>query len=94
MDTAFTSVRDLASKAGQEATLLGWVAKFRSSGKIAFLGLRDGTGTVQVVIARNEVDDGSWEAVADLSLESSVRVSGTVRQDDRAPDGYEFGLAR
>ena len=90
METAFTSVRDLASKAGQEATLLGWVAKFRSSGKIAFLGLRDGTGTVQVVIARNEVDDGSWEAVADLSLESSVRVSGTVRQDDRAPDGYEI----
>jgi asparaginyl-tRNA synthetase len=90
METAFTSVRDLASKAGQEATLLGWVAEFRSSGKIAFLGLRDGTGTVQVVIARNEVDDGSWEAVADLSLESSVRVSGTVRQDDRAPDGYEI----
>ena len=90
METAFTSVRDLASKAGQEATLFGWVAKFRSSGKIAFLGLRDGTGTVQVVIARNEVDDGSWEAVADLSLESSVRVSGTVRQDDRAPGGYEI----
>lgn len=90
METAFTSVRDLASKVGQEATLLGWVEKFRSSGKIAFLGLRDGTGTVQVVIARNEVDDGSWEAVADLSLESSVRVSGTVRQDDRAPDGYEI----
>ena len=90
METAFTSVRDLASKVWQEATLLGWVEKFRSSGKIAFLGLRDGTGTVQVVIARNEVDDGSWEAVADLSLESSVRVSGTVRQDDRAPDGYEI----
>ena len=90
METVFTSVRDLSSKAGQEATLIGWVAKFRSSGKIAFLGLRDGTGTVQVVIARNEVDDASWEAVADLSLESSVRVSGTVRQDDRAPGGYEI----
>ena len=94
METSFTSVRDLASKAGQEATLLGWVAKFRSSGKIAFLGLRDGTGTVQVVVARNEVDDGSWEAVADLSLESSVRVSGTVRQDDRAPGGYEISASQ
>ena len=90
METVFTSVRDLSSKAGQEATLIGWVAKFRSSGKIAFLGLRDGTGTVQVVIARNEVDDASWDAVADLSMESSVRVSGTVRQDDRAPGGYEI----
>jgi asparaginyl-tRNA synthetase len=90
METVLTSVRDLSSKAGQEAALIGWVAKFRSSGKIAFLGLRDGTGTVQVVIARNEVDDASWEAVADLSLESSVRVSGTVRQDDRAPGGYEI----
>ena len=90
METVFTSVRDLSSKAGQEATLIGLVAKFRSSGKIAFLGLRDGTGTVQVVIARNEVDDASWDAVADLSMESSVRVSGTVRQDDRAPGGYEI----
>ncbi|MBT8462812.1 MAG: asparagine--tRNA ligase, partial [Gemmatimonadetes bacterium] len=85
-----TSVRDLASKAGQETTLLGWVAKFRSSGKIAFLGLRDGTGTVQVVIARNEVDDPSWETAVALSLESSVRVAGIVRQDDRAPGGYEI----
>ncbi len=90
MESVFTSVRDLASKAGQEATLAGWVAKFRSSGKIAFLGLRDGTGTVQVVIARNEVDDRSWAGTADLSLESSVRVVGTVRQDDRAPGGYEI----
>ncbi len=84
-----TSVRDLASKAGQEAMLLGWVAKFRSSGKIAFLELRDGTGTVQVVIARNEVDDRSWDTAVGLSLESSVRVAGIVRQDDRAPGGYE-----
>ena len=90
METVFTSVRDLASKAGQEATLLGWAAKFRSSGKIAFLGLRDGTGTVQVVIARNEVNERSWEAIAELTLESSVRVAGTVRQDDRAPGGYEI----
>ena len=89
-----TNVRDLASKAGQEAALLGWVAKLRSSGKIAFVELRDGTGTVQVVIARNEVDDESWAAVADLSLESSVRVEGTVRQDDRAPGGYEITARR
>ncbi len=89
-----TGVRDLASKSGQEAALFGWVAKFRSSGKIAFLELRDGTGMVQVVIARNEVDDESWAAVADLSLESSVRVDGTVRQDDRAPGGYEITARR
>jgi len=90
MDTTATSVRDLASKAGEDATLHGWVAGFRSSGKIAFLELRDGTGTVQVVVARNEVDDRSWEAAADLTLESSVRVAGTVRKDDRAPGGYEI----
>jgi asparaginyl-tRNA synthetase len=89
MQTTFTSVRDLASKAGQETELRGWVAGFRSSGKIAFLELRDGTGSVQVVIARNEVDDASWEAVSGLALESSVRVAGVVRQDDRVPGGYE-----
>jgi asparaginyl-tRNA synthetase len=90
MESTFTRVRDLASRAGQKTTLLGWVAQFRSSGRIAFLGLRDGTGTVQVVIARNEVDEASWELVADLALEASVRVEGTVRQDDRAPGGYEI----
>jgi len=90
MDITSTSVRDLASKAAEDATLHGWVAGFRSSGKIAFLELRDGTGAVQVVVARNEVDDRSWEAAADLTLESSVRVAGTVRKDDRAPGGYEI----
>jgi asparaginyl-tRNA synthetase len=90
MESNLTTVRDLATRAGQEATLLGWVAQFRSSGKIAFLGLRDGTGTVQVVVARNEVDDESWETVGALSLETSLRVRGVVRQDDRAPGGYEI----
>jgi asparaginyl-tRNA synthetase len=89
MNALHTSVRDLASKAGQETALLGWISQFRSSGKIAFLGLRDGTGTVQVVVARNEVDDDSWDSIADLALETSVRVTGSVRQDDRAPGGYE-----
>ena len=89
MESNLITVRDLATRAGEEATLLGWVAQFRSSGKIAFVGLRDGTGTVQVVVARNEVDDESWETVSALSLESSVRVRGLVRQDDRAPGGYE-----
>ena len=90
MESTITSVRDLAAHAGCEVTLLGWVSQLRSSGKIAFLGLRDGTGTVQVVMARNEVDGASWDAIADLSYESSVRVEGTVRQDDRAPSGYEI----
>jgi asparaginyl-tRNA synthetase len=89
MEPTVTTVRDLSSRAGKETTLLGWVTQLRSSGKIAFMALRDGTGTVQVVIARNEVDDLSWETAAGLSIESSVRVRGVVRKDDRAPGGYE-----
>jgi len=90
MESTITSVRDLAAHAGSKVTLLGWVSQLRSSGKIAFLGLRDGTGTVQVVMARDEVDGASWDTIADLSYESSVRVAGTVRQDDRAPSGFEI----
>ncbi len=94
MESKFTTVRDLEAHAESEVTLRGWIAQFRSSGKIAFLSLRDGTGQVQVVIARNEVDEASWSLIGGLSYEASVSVSGTVRKDDRAPGGYELTASR
>jgi asparaginyl-tRNA synthetase len=90
MDSSPTTVSELSTHAGTAVTLLGWAAQFRSSGKIAFLGLRDGTGQVQVVITRPEVDAGSWDAVGELALEASVRVEGTVKADERAPGGFEI----
>jgi asparaginyl-tRNA synthetase len=62
----------------------------RSSGKIAFLVMRDGSGYLQAVFPKNEVADGAWERFATLSHEANVLVTGTVREDARAPGGYEL----
>jgi asparaginyl-tRNA synthetase len=74
---------------GQEVELRGWVRNVRSSGKILFVILRDGTGEVQVVFARDQVDDASWETAEGLTHEASVRVRGVVEADERAPTGVE-----
>ncbi|MGI9039468.1 MAG: asparagine--tRNA ligase [Gemmatimonadota bacterium] len=82
-------ISDLPDHVGATVTLRGWVEKFRSSGKIAFVVLRDGTGTVQVVCARNDLDEASWEVVGALDYEASVTVTGEVKADERAPSGVE-----
>jgi asparaginyl-tRNA synthetase len=66
------------------------VRKHRSSGKILFVILRDGTGEVQVVFAKDEVDGSSWQTAEALGHEASIEVSGVVREDARAPSGYEI----
>ncbi len=83
-------VSDLRHHAGATVTVDGWVMTTRSSGKIAFLVLRDGTGYLQAVFPKHEILDGAWERFATLTHEASVRVSGTVREDARAPGGYEL----
>ncbi len=82
-------LRALDQHVGEEVELLGWVRNHRSSGGIRFVTVRDGTGEVQVVLARDEVDDDAWEAYEELSYEASVRVRGTVEEDARAPSGVE-----
>jgi asparaginyl-tRNA synthetase len=90
-----TAVRisELGEVVGQEVTVRGWVVTTRSSGKIAFLVLRDGTGYVQGVLARKEVPADVWDRFATLTQETSVAVTGTVREDARAPGGYELTLS-
>lgn len=71
-------------------TLPGWVYNKRSSGKIRFVLLRDGTGVIQCVFLKGEVSDTAFELADSIPQESSVLVTGTVRRDDRAPGGYEI----
>jgi asparaginyl-tRNA synthetase len=72
---------------GQPVAVRGWVTTTRSSGKIAFVVLRDGTGYLQVVLSKKEVPDAAWEALGRLTQETSVEVTGVVRADARAPGG-------
>ncbi len=85
-----TTISQLRHHAGQQVALQGWVMTTRSSGKIAFLVLRDGTGTVQCVFPRKEVSEESWERFGTLTQEACVTVTGTVREDARSPGGFEL----
>ncbi len=85
-------IRDLPDRIGETVALRAWVARTRFSGKIAFVVLRDGTGYLQCVVPKNEVDETVWEGVKELTQETSVSVSGEVRDDARSPGGVELGL--
>jgi asparaginyl-tRNA synthetase len=85
-------VEDLAAHDGQRVTIKGWLDGFRSSGKLQFLQVRDGTGTVQCVVSRRDVPPDVFERAAHLGQESALAVVGTVRADPRAPIGYEIGV--
>ena len=77
---------------GQEVTLKGWVYNMRSSGKLLFLQMRDGTGIIQCIIEKAVVGDEDFELASGLTQESSLEVTGNVREDSRAPGGYEMGI--
>ena len=85
-----TSISKIGQKAGDFATVQGWLYNKRSSGKIQFLIVRDGSGYLQVVVPKAEVAPEVWEAAEKATQESSLRVSGNVREEKRAPGGYEM----
>jgi asparaginyl-tRNA synthetase len=75
---------------GETVTIKGWLHNRRSSGKIHFLVVRDGTGFLQVVMGKNDVPEETFKAADHLAQESAVIVSGVVREDKRAKGGYEL----
>ena len=87
-----TSINKLAERVGQEVTINGWLYNLRSSGKILFPQLRDGTGVVQCVALKSSLALEVWDALKGLGQESALSIRGTVREDSRAPGGYEIDL--
>lgn len=85
-----TPISKLSSRAGGEAVLAGWLYQKRSSGKIQFLVLRDGSGYCQCVVVRSDVPEPAWTEAQATTLECSLLVRGTVREEKRAPGGYEM----
>lgn len=86
------SIQNLKEHLGESVTVQGWLAGSRSSGKIAFLQLRDGSGFVQGVLAKNDVDEETFKLARSLTQESSLIVTGEVRADERSPSGVELGV--
>src|SRR5467141_1969506 len=89
---AHVYIEDIGRHEGEEVTIKGWLQNRRSSGKIHFLILRDGTGFIQAVMSKAAVGDELFKAADHLSQETSVIVTGTARADARAPSGYEIDV--
>ncbi|MBK8976746.1 MAG: asparagine--tRNA ligase [Planctomycetes bacterium] len=89
-----TPIRRLADHVGERVLVQGWLYNLRSKGKLHFLQVRDGTGIVQAVMSVADVAEADFEAVKAATQESSLRVIGTVKTDERAPGGVELTVSR
>jgi asparaginyl-tRNA synthetase len=88
----YVEVADLKDHVGDEVTVQGWVETTRTHGKVGFVVVRDGTGTVQGVVLEKEAPEDVWELHESLGQESCVHLTGEVREEPRAPGGYEVGV--
>jgi asparaginyl-tRNA synthetase len=89
---SFLRIAELPDHAGETVTVRAWVTHVRSSGKIAFAVLRDGTGICQTVFVKNQLAPEVWERFAHLTTETSVSVTGEARKEPRSPGGVEIGV--
>ena len=85
-------IKELPHYIGQRVIIDGWLYNKRTSGKIQFPIVRDGSGYLQCVVVKKEVNEETWRAVEEATQESTVRVTGSVRAEARAPGGVELGV--
>ena len=87
------NIEEIAAQEGRSVTLQGWLHNRRSSGKIHFLTVRDGTGFIQAVMSKAAVGEELFVQAGHLGQETAVTIEGTVRADARAPGGYELDVS-
>jgi asparaginyl-tRNA synthetase len=85
-------ISDFKNHVGQEIRLQGWLHNARSSGKLQFLIVRDGSGFAQAVMAKAAVPEAAWAAAEAMGQESSLELTGRVKEDKRAPGGFEVDV--
>src|SRR5678815_2434376 len=93
MRTESTAISHIGEKSGADATVRGWLYARRSSGKIQFLIVRDGTGYLQAVVVKADVPPETWAEAEKATQECSLAVTGKVRADARAPGGFEMSVS-
>ncbi|MBE3076510.1 MAG: asparagine--tRNA ligase [Actinobacteria bacterium] len=94
MTSPYSRIAELPSHAGQTVRVRGWVTHVRSSGKVAFIVMRDGSGLLQAVLVKSAVPADTWDRFGELTQETSIEVEGEARPDARAPGGFELGVTR
>ena len=93
MTPPYVRITELSPHAGQVVRVRGWVVHLRSQGKVAFIVMRDGSGTLQSVLVKSSLPVESWERFAQLTQETTIEVTGEVRPEKRAPGGFELGVS-
>jgi asparaginyl-tRNA synthetase len=88
------SIEQIASFEGVDITIKGWIRNRRSSGKLSFLMVRDGTGELQAILSKGEVGEDQFALSSQLTQESSVVLTGKPRKDARAPGGFELDVSK
>ncbi|HAM81157.1 asparagine--tRNA ligase [Ornithinibacillus bavariensis] len=88
-----TTIAQVPEFQGKEVTIGAWLSNKRSSGKIAFLQLRDGTGFIQAVVAKNDVSEEIFQLAKNMTQESSMYITGTIVEDTRSKFGYEMQVS-
>lgn len=85
-------IKDIAKYKDKTVTIKGWVFNVRSSGKIAFLQARDGTGIIQVIANQADLDEKAWNEILKITTESSVKLEGAVKEHPKKPGEYELRI--
>ncbi|MEO8577584.1 MAG: asparagine--tRNA ligase [Gemmatimonadales bacterium] len=93
MTPPYVRIAELEPHAGKTVRVRGWVTHLRSSGKVAFIVMRDGSGVLQCVLVKSSLPAEAWERFAGLTQETTIEVTGEVRPDARAPGGFEMGVS-
>jgi asparaginyl-tRNA synthetase len=91
-EATLTTIAAIGRHEGQSVRLEGWLYNLRASGKLLFPIFRDGSGTIQGIVPKAAVSEEVFETIKNLTLESSLTVTGKVRADERAPSGYELDV--
>lgn len=86
-------IKDLGKNTGRQVSLKGWVYNLRSSGKIAFWQFRDGTGFIQAIVEKSRVGDKKWEEAVQVTVESSIELSGKVSEHPKKKGEFELGVS-
>ncbi|MBN1796756.1 MAG: asparagine--tRNA ligase [Sedimentisphaerales bacterium] len=92
MKSENVSISHLKTKVGRQVTLCGWLYNSRSSGKVQFLVIRDGTGLCQCIAEKGNISEQLFEQLKHLGQESSLKITGIVREEPRSPGGYELAV--
>jgi len=93
MTPPYTRIAELSARAGEVVRVRGWITHLRSSGKVAFAVMRDGSGTLQCVLVKSSIPAETWERFSTLTQETTIEVTGEVRPDARALGGFELAVS-